>query len=67
MQGGDGDQAGIIPRMNQQLFLKVEEEKSKHETILFLITVLSKTTFTPCLLVDVQTSVGSFDSFLLLD
>lgn len=39
MQGGDGDQAGIIPRMNQQLFLKVEEEKSKHETILFLITV----------------------------
>jgi hypothetical protein len=38
MQGGEDDYQGIIPRMNHQLFEKVQLEKSSRPTIQFLIT-----------------------------
>ena len=40
MQGAEGDDLqGIIPRMNNQLFVRVDEEMKKRPTVQFLITV----------------------------
>eukprot|EP01038_Epipyxis_sp_PR26KG_P007305 gene7305-9952_t len=39
MQGGSGENRGIIPRMNQHLFHKIDEEKEKRSSAHFLVTV----------------------------
>ena len=39
MQGGDGDNQGIIPRMSRSLFDKIGVEKSVRPSVLFLVMV----------------------------